>query len=221
MFSLTLSTNVLRKHLGSTCQYLDKKIRSQPARWPTRVAVCYLYRRYHTERQPWMDSTKRPGFLPVSETPHSLNRLTVPSPDTSPCSWSIHCTPFTSVSWRKSTWTLTDPLPISDGFIGWGKRWPGAVNKVKSDLPMVAGATAYGISEFTVRRCPRRMPMFSPLANAAEEFLVRRSPLYQWDVGHSHHWNRSGCPGAQGDQGRSMEWSNRCVAFRPSVIPWS
>ena len=46
----------------------------------------------------------------------------------------------------------SDKLATNGGF--------GAVNKVKGDLFMVAGATLYGFSEFIVRRCLRRPPYF-------------------------------------------------------------
>lgn len=55
-----------------------------------------------------------------------------------------------------------------------------AVNKVKGDLFMVAGATLYGFSEYmSVGVWDGYILMFLLLANAAEEFLVRQSPLYE------------------------------------------
>ena len=54
-----------------------------------------------------------------------------------------------------------------------------AVNKVKGDLFMLIGATLYGLSQcgFLSPRCC--LLIFVSLANAAEEFLVRQSPLYE------------------------------------------
>lgn len=54
-----------------------------------------------------------------------------------------------------------------------------ALNKGKGDAFMIVGATLYGFSEFC-SPCPViccRMPSFA--ANATEEFLVRRRPLYE------------------------------------------
>ena len=55
-----------------------------------------------------------------------------------------------------------------------------AVNKVKGDLFMVSGATLYGFSKCIFCRCLTRcVLMFLSPANAAEELLVRQSPLYE------------------------------------------
>ena len=54
-----------------------------------------------------------------------------------------------------------------------------AVDKVKGDLFMFAGATLYGFSSFNLLGPLRRRTESVPSANAAEEFFVRRSPLYE------------------------------------------
>ena len=54
-----------------------------------------------------------------------------------------------------------------------------AVNKVKGDLFMLIGATLYGLSQYGFPSLSYRPLIFVSLANAAEEFLVRQSPLYE------------------------------------------
>ena len=99
-----------------------------------------------------------------------------------------------------------------------------AVNKVKGDLFMLIGATLYGLSQcgFLSPRCC--LLIFVPLANAAEEFLVRQSPLYEV-VGQLGMWGTV----INGIQAASLEhqgmkdspWNGPIGEFRSasSVIP--
>lgn len=60
-----------------------------------------------------------------------------------------------------------------------GNKGSEAVNKVKGDLFMVSGATLYGFSNSGFSDLFNHCLILALLANAAEEYLVRQSPLYE------------------------------------------
>ena len=57
------------------------------------------------------------------------------------------------------------------------KDWT-AVARGKGDGFMIAGATLYGFSMFSVG-CPSKKRLMAHIANATEEFFVRKRPLYE------------------------------------------
>ena len=89
-----------------------------------------------------------------------------------------------------------------------GKNWE-AASKGKGDAFMIAGATLYGFSMCIA--CPIVPSLIFFIANATEEFLVRKRPLYEvrtltashvcsqpgigcraaWDVWFHHQWHSS------------------------------
>ena len=63
------------------------------------------------------------------------------------------------------------------------KDWP-ALSRAKGDVFMIVGATLYGFSTSSLPFCPVpciKTDIYAPssIANATEEFFVRRSPLYE------------------------------------------
>jgi hypothetical protein len=70
-------------------------------------------------------------------------------------------------------------LTVSSDFIT-DKNWP-ALNKGKGDGFMILGATLYGFSQYYSTLFAHSSPrgLTNIVANALEEFFVRKSPLYE------------------------------------------
>ena len=85
-------------------------------------------------------------------------------------------------------WCITQGVLVCVGGLGMlvgsdvltDKNWT-AVSKGKGDAFMILGATLYGLSKCFVCCCHLQIAevIFCVLANATEEFFVRRSPLYE------------------------------------------
>ncbi len=58
------------------------------------------------------------------------------------------------------------------------KDWP-ALSRAKGDVFMLVGATLYGFSKLSSPPVCMLLSLMPCVANATEEFFVRRSPLYE------------------------------------------